>query len=385
MRSSSSRLKMLATGMLALATCTGASADIKVGFVTSLSGPISSIGIPYAKGIEAAAAYKSQVGNHRVVLVQLDDVSDPSTSTRNARKLIDDEKVDIIIGTAGAPHSNAVAGVAREGKTPHIAVAPINVPGTEGEWSVTVTPDTTLMTSVLVDRMKRDGVKSLGYIGFSDTWGDLNQRALSALSPLAGIALIGDERYARTDTSVSGQVIKLLAKRPDAMMTGGSGTPGSLPYLAMAERGYRGRLYGNAALVNPDFVRLAAGSADGMYVPIGPVIVAEDLPESNPVRKVALEFKAAYQRVHGQPSKDPFSAYSFDAWLVLLDAAQRALGKAAPGTPEFRQALRDAIVSTKELVGAQGVYNFRADSRYGQDRRSTVLVKLEKGQWKLVP
>jgi branched-chain amino acid transport system substrate-binding protein len=361
-------------------------ADLKVGFITSLSGPVSSLGIPYEKGMKAAIAYKSEVGGRKIQLVQLDDASDPSTAARNARKMIDEDKVDVIIGTAGSPGALAIAGVARETKTPLISIANANLPGEEGAWMVTLPQPAPLMVSAVVERMKKSGVKTVGYIGFSDAWGDLVYDALQKSAEPAGIKIVSNERYARADSSVTGQVLKIVALRPDAVITGTSGTPGALPYLALAERGYKGQIYGMHALINPDFVRVGGTSVEGLLAPTGPVIVAEQLPNENPIRKVSMDFRAAYQKANGAPPTDAFSAYSFDAWLLYLDAAQRALAtKAEPGTPQFRLALRDAIVSTKELVGTHSVYNFKPNDRYGSDERSRVVVKLEKGQWKLVP
>ncbi|MGD9943413.1 MAG: ABC transporter substrate-binding protein [Burkholderiaceae bacterium] len=360
-------------------------ADLKVGFISSLSGPVSSLGIPYQKGIQAAIAYKPEVAGRKVQMIQLDDASDPSTAARNARKLIEEDKVDVIIGTAGSPGALAIAAVARETRTPLISIANANLPGDEGAWMVTLPQPAPLMVSAVVERMKKSGVKTIGYIGFSDAWGDLVYDSLRKAVEPAGLKVVTNERYARGDASVTGQVLKIVAARPDAVITGTSGTPGALPYLALSERGYRGQIYGMHALINPDFVRVAGASAEGLLAPTGPVVVAEQLPADNPIRKVSLDFRNAYQRVHGAPPTDAFSAYSFDAWLLFADAAARAAGKAEPGTPQFRVALRDAIVSTKELVGTHSVYNFKPDDRYGSDERSRVVVKLEKGQWKLVP
>jgi len=215
--------------------------------------------------------------------------------------------------------------------------------------------------------MKRDGVKTVGYIGFSDAWGDLVYNALNKAAEPAGIKVLGNERYARADSSVTGQVLKLVALRPDAVMTGGAGTPGALPYLALAERGFKGGVYGQHGLINPDFIRVAGGAGNGAVMPTGPVIVAEQLPADYPTKKTALDFRAAFQKTNNAPTSDAFSAYSFDGWLVFADAAARALAtkKVEPGTPEFRTALRDAIMSTKEVVGTHGVYNFKAGNLYG--------------------
>ena len=243
-------------GIGALSAASAWAADYKVGFITSLSGPVSSLGIPYDKGMKAALAYKSELGGRKIQLVQLDDASDPSTAARNARKMIDEDKVDVIIGTAGSPGALAIAAVARETKTPLISIANANLPGEEGSWMVTLPQPAPLMVSAVVDRMKKSGVKTVGYIGFSDAWGDLVYDALTKSAEPAGIKIVSNERYARADASVTGQVLKIVALRPDAVITGTSGTPGALPYLALSERGYKGQIYGMHALINPDFVRV---------------------------------------------------------------------------------------------------------------------------------
>ena len=373
----------LTIGVVSFGSPASWAADLKVGFITSLSGPVSSLGIPYEKGMKAALTYKSELAGRKIQVVQLDDASDPSTAARNARKMIEEDKVDIIIGTAGSPGALAIAAVAREMKTPLISIANANLSGEEGAWMVTLPQPAPLMVTAVVERMKKSGVKTVGFIGFSDAWGDLVYDALTKAAPDAGIKVVSNERYARADSSVTGQVLKIVALRPDAVITGTSGTPGALPYLALSERGYKGLIYGTHALINPDFVRVGGASVEGLLAPTGPVVVAEQLAVANPMRKVAMDYRDAYQKANGAVPTDAFSAYTFDAWLLLLDAASRTKGE--PGTPQYRVALRDAIVTTKELVGTHSVYNFKPDSRYGSDDRSRVIVKLEKGQWKLVP
>lgn len=356
-------------------------ADLKVGLSVSLSGPNSSLGVPYVKGMQAAAAYKSEVNGRKIQFIVLDDGSDPTTAGRNARKLVEEEKVDVLMGTSGVPAAIAMAQVARDAKVPMIGLTPIQLDPAENPWVVTVAQPTQLMIDAVVERMKKDGVKTVGYIGFSDAWGDLVYNALVKAAPDAGIKVLSNERYARTDASVTGQVLKLLAMRPDAVMTGGAGTPGALPFLAMTERGFKGGMYGQHGLINPDFVRVVGAAGQDALMPTGPVIVAEQLPNEHPTKKISMSFRSVFQKVHNAPTSDAFSAYSFDGWLVFLDAAARAKGE--PGTPEFRVTLRDAITSTKELVGTHGVYNFKPGQLYGVDERARVIVKLDKGQWKL--
>jgi branched-chain amino acid transport system substrate-binding protein len=379
-------IRYAALAAATVAVATGAlAADLKVGLSVSLSGPNASLGIPYAKGMQAALAYKSEVSGHKIQLIVLDDNSDPSTSARNARKFIEEDKVDILMGSSGVPASVAIAQVGKEAKTPMIALSPLALDPAENPWVVTVAQPTQLMVDAIVDRMKQNGVKTVGYIGFSDSWGDLVYGALNKAAERDGIKVVSNERYARADASVTGQVLKIVALRPDAVMTGGAGTPGALPYLALAERGFKGGVYGQHGLINPDFIRVAGAAGNGALMPTGPVIVAEQLPADYPTKKMALDFKAAFQKVNNAPSTDAFSAYSFDAWLIFADAASRAVAKAEPGTPEFRVALRDAIFSTKEVVGTHGVYSFKAGDLYGVDKRARVIVKLDNGQWKLAP
>ena len=380
-------IRSAAVAAVAMAfTALALAADLKVGLNVSMSGPNSSIGIPYAKGMQAALAYKGDINGRKVQLIVLDDASDPTTAGRNARKLVEEDKVDVLMGASGVPASLAMAQVGKEAKVPMIGLSPLLLDAADNPWVVTVAQPPQLMIDAVVERMKRNGVKTVGYIGFSDAWGDLVYNALSKAAEPAGIKVLGNERYARADASVTGQVLKLVALHPDAVMTGGAGTPGALPFLALSERGFKGGVYGQHGLINPDFIRVAGASGNGALMPTGPVIVAEQLPADYPTKKVALDFRAAYQKVNSAPTTDAFSAYSFDGWLVFADAAARAISaKAEPGTPEFRTALRDAIMNTKEVVGTHGVYSFKAGNLYGVDSRARVIVKLDGGQWKLAP
>jgi branched-chain amino acid transport system substrate-binding protein len=379
---------LLASAALLFAVPQFAKAEILIGFVTGLSGPVSSIGIPNAKGIAAGESYVGEIEGEKLRVIQLDDGSDPAASARDARKLVEQDKVDILIGTSGAPQTLAMATAAIEMKVPMIAVSPIApVPaGDGGPWVVQTPQPTPLLVQGIVDHMKARGLKTVAFIGFSDAFGDLMYDALAQSAKAADIKVVANERYARSDSSVTAQVLRALAAHPDAIMLGGTGTPGALPVIALSERGYKGPLYGNHGLISADFLRLAGKAANGIICPTGPVTVAEQLPSSNPIRNVALAFRAAFEKANGEAPTDSFSSYSFDGWLVLVDAAKRAIATGAkPGSPEFRSALRQAFFTTKEVVGTQGVYTFTPADRHGVDGRSRVLVQIEDGKYKLLP
>jgi branched-chain amino acid transport system substrate-binding protein len=379
--------KFLGIASAAIAcAATPARSDIVVGVVTSQTGPVSSIGIPYGRGVAAGHAYVGEVGGEKIRFILLDDGSDPSNATKNARKLIEEDKVDVLIGTAGAPATAAMIGIATELSVPMIAFSPVpSIPKLAGvPWAISVPQPPSLMVGVVVEQMHKMGVKNVGFVGFSDSWGDLVYNNLKATGEPLGMTVVTNERYARADTSVTAQVLKVVAARPDGFMGGGSGTGGALPYLALSERGYKGPIFGTPALINPDFVRLAGKSAEGLIASTGPIIVVDQLPDDHPNKNIGLAFKEAHLKATGVPSTDGFSAYSFDAWLLLVDAAKRALPKAKPGTPEFHAALRDAIYSISDVVGTHGVYTYRPESHLGTDRRALVLVKLDQGKWKLL-
>jgi len=360
-------------------------ADITVGLITAMTGPSASIGIPYSKGTAAGVAYKDEVNGIKLNVVQLDDTSDPSTGTRNARKLVEQDKVDVLMGAGSTPISIAMTAVCHELKVPCITLSPVNMPGEPGSWMISIPQPPTLMVSVVVDYMKDAGVKTVGYIGFSDGWGDLVYGGLEKSAGPDGIKILTNERYARADTSVTAQALHIVSAEPDAVMTGGSGTPGALPFIALRERGYTKAIYGTPAIINPDFVRVGGAAVEGVIASTGPVVVADQLPDTYPTKKIALDYQAAYQKANNEPARGAFGPYAFDGWLVLLDSVKRALATGAqPGTSEFRTALRDALVTAKDVVGTHGIYNFKPGDSFGVDKRALVLVKLVDGKWMLV-
>lgn len=360
-------------------------ADIKVGVIVPLSGPVAAQGLSTVDGLKAGVQYQDTVNGHKLTILQLDDASNPSMTTRNARKLIEQDNVDVLIGTSSVPGAMALATVSREAKTPLVSFTPIELKDDAAAWAVTTTQSGHTMVSAVVDEMKRNGVKTVGYIGFADAWGDVAYAALQQYAKEAGIEVVANERYARADNSVAAQVLKVMAAKPDAVLGGGAGTPGALPYIGLHERGYKGAIYGTHAILSPEFVKLVGDAGEGLLVPTGPALVGEQLPADNASKEIVEKYSKAYEAAHGEPPYDVFSAYAFDAWLVVAEAAKRVPANIEPGTPEYREALRDAIKSTNKLAGTEGVFTYSPTTAYGVGKESVVIVKLESGEWKLQP
>ena len=370
-------LFMLALSGLSLA----ANADVKVGVIVAATGPGASLGIPEKNTFNLLP---KTLGGEPVQYIILDDASDTTLSVKHARKLIEEERVDLIIAATTVPTSISVAGVASELKTPQLALAPMSIATDKNPWFFAVPQPTAIMMSAVVDNMKARGVKTIGYLGFSDSWGEMVLAGTQANLDKAGIKLVASERYARLDTSVSGQVLKLMAAKPDAIVLGGAGTPGVLPQMTLRDRGYKGPIYHNTGVINKDFLRVGGNALNGAYAPTGPVMVAEQLPDSNPIKKVALEFTAAYEGKYGKGTRDAFAAYAWDAYLLADKAVEVAAKSAKPGTLKFRSALRDALESNKEVVGTHAVYNMTKMDHTGVDQRASALVQVKNGDWKLV-
>jgi branched-chain amino acid transport system substrate-binding protein len=363
-----------------------ARADVTIGIIMSMTGPVSSIGLPYLKGFAAAEAEMARIDGQKIRILQIDDQSDPSVGARAARKLIEEDHADVLVGSAGTPVSDAIYSVAAEAKVPMVYTANGSVPGPRGSWEITIPQPMGLVLSAVAEHMQKAGVHTVAFIGFNDAFSDSVLAGLKQNTDKLGIRIIDDERYARSDTSVTPQVLKMIAARPDAIFTGGSGAPGALPHIALAERGWHGPVYSSHAIINSEFVRLAGKQAEGVIAPAGPIVVADQLPASNPIKAEVATFDALYHKANGPGAVNPFSGYAFDALLVTANAIGRALQSGAePGTAAFRLALRDALTTTQNVVGVQAIYTFHPGERFGVDARSRVLVTLHDGQWKLIP
>jgi len=365
----------------ALAFAQPALADITIGVSLSATGPGASLGIPEKN---VFALLPTQIAGEKVRYVVLDDATDPSVATKNVRKLVSEERVDVIIGSSTTPATAAIAEVANESRTPQVTMSPVSLPAERNKWVFRSPQQNSVMANAVVQHMKANGVKTLGFIGFSDAYGEDWLGTVKPATEAAGIKLVAVERYARADTSVGGQVLKLVSARPDAVLIVGSGSPAALPQTTLAERGYKGQIYQTHAAANQAFLKVAGKAADGAIMPVGPVVVVDQVPDAHPSKKIGLELVAKYEAQHGVGSFSSFAGHAYDAYRIVEQAVPVALKAAKPGTPEFRTALRDAIESNKEVVASHGVFNMTPTDHFGLDERSHVLVKIDNGAYKML-
>ena len=368
------------------ATAAASWADVNVGVTISATGPAASLGIPEKNTI---SLMPKTIGGQKINYIVLDDASDTTAAVNNTRKLIAENKVDVILGSTTTPASLAMIDVASEAQTPMISVAAsariIEPMDAKKKWVFKTPQNDIMMSLAIAEHMAANGVKTVAFIGFSDAYGEGWSQEFAKAADLKKIKVVANERYARTDTSVTGQALKIMAAKPDAVLVAGSGTPAALPQKTLQERGYGGKMYQTHGVANADFLRVGGKDVEGTFLPAGPVLVADQLPASNPVKKSALAYVSAYEAAYGKGSVSTFGAHAWDAGLLMSSAVPAALKKAQPGTPEFRAALRDALEQTKDVSGAHGVFNMTAQDHLGLDQRARVMVKIENGAWKYQP
>jgi len=376
------RLSALAAALV-LAYAPLAIADITVGVTLSATGPAASLGIPERNTMELLP---SSIGGEKVRWIVLDDASDTTRAVTNTRKFISEEKVDVIVGSTVTPNSLAMVDIAAEAETPMISMAAsariVDPTNPKTRWVFKTPQSDSLMADAIAVHMKANGVKTLGYIGFNDAYGESWLAEIKRSAQTAGIRVVAEEKYDRNDASVTGQVLKLVAANPDAILIGASGTPGATPQKELVARRYKGKVYQTHGVANPDFLRVCGADCNGTLLPIGPMLVWEQLPESNPVKKVAAQYITQYETKYGKDSRTTFGGHAYDAFALLSAAVPKALAKSKPGTKEFRAALRDALESDN-VVGTHGVFVMTPQDHNGLDNRARVMIRIENGKWVL--
>ncbi|MBV8925484.1 MAG: ABC transporter substrate-binding protein [Bradyrhizobium sp.] len=352
--------------------------EITIGISISTTGPAAALGIPERNALEFVP---KEIAGMPLKVIVLDDGGDPTNATTNARRFVTESKADVIMGSSTTPPTIAVSNVANEAGIPHIGLAPFPITPERAKWSVDMPQPVPIMGKVLYEHMKAHHVKTVGYIGYSDSYGDLWFNDFKNQGVPMGMTVADEERFARPDTSVTGQVLKLIAANPDAILIGASGTAAALPQTELRDRGYKGLIYQTHGAASMDFIRIAGKAAEGVIMASGPVMSPETQPDSALTKKPGLALDTAYEAKYGPNSRSQFAGHSYDAFRVLARVIPTALKTAKPGTPEFREAIRQAFLSEHEIAASQGVYNFTEKDRYGLDDRSRIILTVKDGKY----
>ncbi|MFM2008269.1 MAG: hypothetical protein RIR02_219 [Pseudomonadota bacterium] len=370
---------LLALAFTAL-TSTYAVAEIKIGVSLSLTGPGSGLGIPMQKQLQL---FPKTIAGEKITLIILDDATDPGKGSANTRRFVKEDKVDVIYGSSITAVAAAMTEIASEAGTAQVAGSPVGLPPGKDKWLFRLAQSNTVMAHALVEHMKKQGVKSVGFLGYTDAYG---QQWLDAVGPeleKAGIKLIGIERFARTDTSVTPQAIKLTSANPNAILVVASGSGAAMPQLGLVERGYKGKVYQTHAAATPDLSRLGGKAVEGTFVVSGPALLGDQLPDNHPSKKLALDFVQKFENEFGANSRNQFAGHAYDFQVAMEKAIPLALKKAKPGTAEFRSAIRDNLETMGRTVFAHGVMNWTPTDHWGYTLETGVMTKVVDGKFKV--
>ena len=355
-------------------------ADITIGVCLPLTGPASGLGIPINNQIKL---WPTSIAGEKIKVVVLDDATDPTNGVKNAKRFVSEDKVDIIMGSVATPVAIPMAGVAAEASTPHISFSPAVLPPGQDTWTFRLPQSNSVMAHAMVGHMKKQGVKTVGFLGYTDAYGESWLKDFTAEAEKNGIKVVATERFARSDTSVTAQALKLVAANPDAMLVVASGSGAAMPHKGIVERGFKGKIYQTHAAATRDLMRVGGKDVEGSYVVSGPAVIAEQLPESHPSKKISLDFVAQYEKAYGAGNRNQFAGHGYDAMIVMEKIVPMALKKAKPGTPEFRAALRDAMETMGRTVLAHGVLNWTKDDHWGYTNETGVMLKVVNADWKV--
>ena len=368
--------------LAATVACTAALADVNIGVILPLTGPASGLGIPAKNQI---ALWPTTIGGEKINVTILDDATDPTNGVKNARRFVTEDKVDLLVGSVATPVGVAIADVALETKTPQLALTPIGLPAGKDAYTFRMPQSNTVMATAIVNHMQKQGVKSVGFLGYTDAYGEQWLQAFTPLAEKAGIKITGVERFARTDTSVTAQALKLVSGNPDAMLIVASGSGAAMPHKGIVERNFKGKIYQTHGAASKDLMRVGGKDVDGSFVVGGPVIAPYQLPDSNPSKKLAVAFADKYDKAYGAGTHNQFAGHAHDVAVVLEKAIPLALKKAKPGTPEFRTALRDAFETMGRTVVAHGTLNWTKEDHWGYTLDTGVMLKVVDGQFTVAP
>ena len=352
--------------------------EITIGISISTTGPAAALGVPERNALDFVP---KEIGGVPLKVIVLDDGGDPTNATTNARRFVTESRADIIIGSSTTPPTIAMSNVANEAGIPHLSLAPFPVTPERAKWSVVLPQPVPIMGKILYEHMKAHNVKTVGYIGYSDSYGDLWFNDFKTQGVPMGLTLADEERFARPDTSVTGQVLKLVAANPDAILVGASGTAAGLPQTELRARGYQGLIYQTHGAATMDFIRIAGPAAEAVIMASGPVMNPEGQADNALTKKPGLALDTAYEAKYGANTRSQFAGHAYDAFEILKRIVPAALKTAKPGTGEFREAIRQAFISEREIAASQGVYNWTEKDRSGLDDRSRILLTVKNGKY----
>ena len=366
--------------LFAILGCSKDSNTIKVGAVLSVTGPASFLGEPEKNTLlllQEEINAGGGVDGRKLEVIVYDDESDVNKCVMAAKKLIEQDKVAVVLGPSISGNTLAIAKFFAPAKIPLVSCAAAEKIVKPVDPWVFNTPqlDRHAVGKILADAKKK-GYAKLAILTVSDGFGQAGRGVLQELIPAQGFTLVADEVYGPKDTDMSSQLTKIKGVAPDAIICWGTNPGPAVVARNRAQLGLKTPLYMSHGVASKKFIELAGDAAEGLVLPAGRLVAVAQVPEGNPQKALLTKYVADYAKKYGNPPST-FGGHAYDALMLVVNAVKA--GKSAKS-----QDIRDNLEKIKGLAGTAGIYTMTPENHNGLDESAFVMVAIEKGEWKVI-
>lgn len=380
-----SRLLRSAALAAACFAALGASAQdepIRIGAVLSVTGPVGFIGDPQQKTLELHVKRLNDKGGvlgRKIALTVYDDQSDPNNANTFAKRLVESDKVDILLGGTVSPPALAMVPYSERAGVPFISTGgSLMLVDPVKKWVFKTPHSDRMVAERILQDMKERGITRIALLSETSGFGQSGKKEVNAAASKFGITVVGEESYGPKDTDVTPQFTRLrnLQDTQAMLIFCGAGTGPAMAVKNYAQMGMKLPVYMPHAAVNQEFIKLGGLAAEGVRMPTTGFVVPDALPDSDPQKKPSLDYYRTYKEAY-KTDASPFGGNVADALAIAVDAIQRA------GSTD-RAKVRDAIESTKGLVGLNGIFTMSAADHNGLKTDSLRIIEVRNGRFELV-
>ncbi len=353
----------------------------KIGAVIDISGSSSSLGVPEKNTLQMLADKVNDAGGingHPLEMIILDNKSDETEAILAVKKLIGQEKVLAVLGCSSSGPSMSMIDTVQKEKVPMISLAASSTivePVQQRQWVFKTAQSDIITINKLMGYLRENGLNNVAFLYMNNAFGDGGRAAFTAAAQEHGVKIVVEEKFEATDKDMTPQLTRVKTSGAQAVVVWAIPPSASIITRNFNDLNVGIPLLHSHGVGNQNFIDLAQGAADGVILPIGKLIVAEQIPDSDPQKGVLNSYIEEYGKKYNQ-TPNSFGGYAWDGFYLLVDALEKAGAD--------RAAIRDTLEKTQDFSGVSGVFNLSADDHNGLNEDSMVMVRIENGKWKLL-
>jgi len=347
-----------------------------IGAIFSTTGDNAPLGVPERNTVEMMEKAVNAAGGVKGRPVQVrfyDDAGVPEQAVKACQSLLADANVVAIIGPTLTGPSLAIAGMCQSARMPLIScAASVKIVEPVRSYVFKTAQTDSLAVMKLLEYCKDRKIKKVGFVYDSNAFGASGRDQWNALARKAGVDTVAMESFGSSDTDMTAQLTKIRAAKPQAVVCWGTNPGPAIVARNMRRLGMKQPLMMSHGVSNLEFIKLAGNAAEGVIFPTGKLLVAKEIPKSDPQKRVLLKYASDYQKAFGKPA-NTFGGHAYDAFALAL--------RGAAGVGSDRRRIRDAVEKTKGFVGISGVFNFSPNEHNGLTKDAFALVVIKNGKW----